>query len=119
MRTQICDLVQDAKLHTVFHDEYTTHVFIETGNTVHERAVLREERWRRHRKPVGNGSYGNIWLEQCERGHQSIELRAVKEVDKCPHNSKQIDYHRELEAIMKFSHKNVSHRGFQSRFSVS
>lgn len=104
---RVSDLVQDAELQTHFHPEYTTHFYIETGTTVRQRAILREDNWKRHRKPVGKGSYGCVWLEQCERENGQVEFRAVKEVDKCPHNSKPIDYRRELEAIMKFSHKNV------------
>lgn len=106
--TQLSDLVRDAELQTRFHPEYTTHVYIETGPSAQQRAVLREEQWKRQRKPVGNGSYGNVWLERCESGQRDVVVRAVKEVDKIPHASKQIDYHRELEAIMRFSHQKVS-----------
>ena len=119
---RVSDLVQDAELQTRFHPEYTAHIYIETGPTAQQRAILREEHWKRQRKPVGSGSYGNVWLEQCESGHREVELRAVKEVDKNPHDFKQIDYHRELEAIMKFSHQKVwpsTHRNHPSQSSIS
>ena len=112
--TRVSDLVQDAELETHFHPDHVTHIHIETGSTAQRRAIRREEHWKRRRKPVGNGSYGNIWLEQCEGEDSQMELRAVKEVDKCPHNSKQVDYHRELEAIMKFSHPKARESTFRN-----
>jgi hypothetical protein len=104
--SRVSDLVQDAELQTRFHPEYTVHIYTESGPTVRERAILREEHWKRQ-KFVGGGSYGNVWLEQCVEGQREVELRAVKEVVKSPHDSKQIDYNRELEAISKFSHRKV------------
>ncbi len=104
--SRISDLVQDAELQTRFHPEYTVHIYTETGPTVQERAILREEYWKRQ-KFVGGGSYGRVWLEKCVKGQREVELRAVKEVVKSPHASKQIDYHRELEAMSKFSHRKV------------
>ena len=102
--SRVSDLVQDAELQTRFHPEYTVHIYTETGPR--ERAILREEHWKRQ-KFVGGGAYGNVWLEQCVKGHREVELRAVKEVVKSPPDSKQINYNRELEAISKFSHQKV------------
>lgn len=103
---RVSDLVQDAELQTRFHPEYTIHSYTETGSTVQERAILREEHWKRQ-KLIGGGSYGRVWLEQCVKGQREVELRAVKEVVKSLHTSKQVDYNRELEAISKFSHRKV------------
>lgn len=106
MRRKASDLVQDAELQTRFYPEYTVHIYIESGPTVRERAILREEHWKRQRF-VGGGAHGSVWLERCEKGQREVELRAVKEVVKCPHDSRHIDYGRELEAISKFSNRKV------------
>ncbi|KAK3169499.1 hypothetical protein OEA41_008882 [Lepraria neglecta] len=105
MKKRVLDSVQDAELQTRFHPESTVHIYTETGPTVRERAILREEHWKRQ-KFIGGGSFGNVWLERCVQGRREVGLRAVKEVIKSPHDSKQIDYNRELEAISKFSHRN-------------
>ena len=104
--SRVSDLVQDAELQTRFDPGYTVHIYTETGSTVRERVISREEHWKRQ-KFVGRGSYGNVWLEQCVKGQREVEFRAVKEVVKFPHDSKKIDYNRELEAISKFSHRKV------------
>ena len=104
--SRVSDLIQDAELQTRFHPEYTVHIYTESGLTVRERAILREEYWKRQRN-VGSGSYGSVWLEQCVKGRGEVEVRAVKQVVKSLHGSKQIDYNRELEAISKFSHRKV------------
>lgn len=105
--SRVSDLVQDAELQTRFHPEYTVHIYTETGSSVRERAILREEYWKRQ-KFLGGGSYGSVWLEQCVEGEREVKVRAVKEVVKSPHASKQVDHNRELEAISKFSHRKVS-----------
>lgn len=104
--SRISDLVRDAELQTHFHSGYTIHSYTDTGPTAQERAIDREEHWKRQ-KFIGGGSYGNVWLEQCVKGQPEVKLRAVKEVVKSPHASTQIDYNRELEAISKFSHRKV------------
>ncbi len=77
--SRVSDLVQDAELQTRFQPECTVHIYTETGPTVRERAILREEYWKRQ-KFVGGGSYGSVWLEQCVKGQREVQLRAVKEV---------------------------------------
>lgn len=104
--SRVSDVVLDAELQTLFHEGYTIHIYNESGPTARERAITREEHWRRQ-KLVGGGSYGRVWLEQCVKGQREVELRAVKEVLKSTQESKQIDYRRELEAISKFSHRKV------------
>jgi serine/threonine protein kinase len=46
-----------------------------------------------------------MWLEECILGSRDLALRAVKQIRKTEQDSKQIAYHRELEAIMKFSNR--------------
>ena len=100
------DLVQDAELDTRFYPEHTVHIYDEIGPNVQERGMSREEHWAR-KKFIGGGSYGRVWLEHCVQGRGDVGVRAVKEVVKSPHGPKQVDYNRELEAILKFSNQRV------------
>ena len=103
---RVSDLVLDAELETLFHSDYTIHTHTESGLNEQERSTIRAEYWKRQKR-VGRGSFGCVWLEQCMQGQGEIELRAVKEVIKCPHATKKVDYNRELETILKFSHRKV------------
>jgi hypothetical protein len=109
----ISDLVRDSKLDTQFGDEFTKHVYFESGL---ERKTQREECWKR-KKHIGRGAYGRVWLEQCVIGQREVEFRAVKEIPKLQQTSKPIDYNRELEAIAKFSHRRVWSLVLISEFS--
>lgn len=70
-----------------------------------------EETWQRKRT-LGNDAYGTVWLEECiassgpRRGES--ELRAVKDIQKQPNVSSD-EFHRELEAIAKFSNNRYIH----------
>ena len=100
------DLVQDAELLTRFDPRHTVHIYNEIGSNGFDRSVRREEYWERQ-EPLGDGGFGRVWLERCVRGQGEAELRAVKEVMKLRYLTNQLDYKRELEAITKFSHRNV------------
>lgn len=65
-----------------------------------------EERWARE-KELGNGTYGQVWSERCVLGPHENELRAVKRIVKKQRGGSFDDYIKELEAIAKFSHRNV------------
>jgi hypothetical protein len=56
---------------------------------------------------VGSGTYGTVWLESCHSGCRHGEFRAVKEITKAPIENSLLDYSRELEAVIKFSHEKV------------
>ena len=101
---RIPDLVRDSELETQFHLEHTVHVYSETD--LHRRRIRREEHWKFERH-LGQGSYGNVWLERCTAGQRDVTLRAVKMIRKQQHTSKTTNYNRELEAIAKFSHSKV------------
>lgn len=100
------DLVRDSRLETRLRNKYTTHRYYDVGSTSSERSVVREEYWKRERE-IGRGSYGCVWLERCVKGQRSLAIRAVKEIRKPKKMKEHIHYHRELEAIAKFSHPRV------------
>ncbi|KAJ6013456.1 hypothetical protein N7540_008047 [Penicillium herquei] len=103
--SHISDLVKDAKLSTKLDLEFTTHTFIESSLVTGRRPRRREreEKWTRKRH-LGMGIFGMVWLEECTTDNDA-KLRVVKEVRRVAPGPKPIDYSRELEAIVKFSHQ--------------
>ena len=106
MMPPISDLVRDSELETIFHHEYTQHVYYVSGATPHQRKVRMEESWRRD-KYLGTGASGTVWLEKLVTENGEVQHRAVKEIRKSAQKSKAVDYSRELEATAKFSHPKV------------
>ncbi|VUC37622.1 unnamed protein product [Clonostachys rosea] len=103
---QIPDLVHDSKIETSITGDRIEHVFYEPGRTPQERRRRRVESWQRD-VVLGKGAYGIVYKEhQCGQGNAA---RAVKEISKCTDDGKPLDYMREVEAIIKFSHDNYSH----------
>ncbi|KAH7126103.1 kinase-like domain-containing protein [Dactylonectria macrodidyma] len=103
----LSDLVRDSKIETEFLGSCIQHVFHEAGGSADQRIVRREERWVRH-EYLGQGAYGTVYSEKRE--HSGVEeVRAVKEVKKFVVLGQELDYARELEAIMKFSHPKYKH----------
>ncbi|CCF47418.1 calcium/calmodulin-dependent protein kinase type 1B [Colletotrichum higginsianum] len=98
------DLVQESKLETTFFPSHTRHTFYQRGTTGRERRLKVEEQWTR-KKRLGQGAYGTVWLETCDRpARQSVPaVRAVKEIPIDAAKSDKVEYLQELEAIMKFS----------------
>jgi hypothetical protein len=90
------DLVSDSKLTTTVEP-----------NALH-RKIRQEQHWKRAVR-VGEGAYGTIWLEKLVAGDFRVNERAVKIIKKHARQALVIDYSRELEAIVKFSHPKVSH----------
>ena len=103
------DLVVDSRLETRFPNaELTKHVFYEADPLSNQREIRRTEYWRREKRAIGAGGSAQVWLEECWRGKRKGQLRAVKQIWQPPHSdSNATEYHRELEAIAKFSHPNV------------
>ncbi|RSL58393.1 hypothetical protein CEP54_007783 [Fusarium duplospermum] len=112
-RPLVSDLVRDSKINTEFLESCIQHVFHETGQSLKQRLIRREERWVRQRY-LGQGAYGTVYLERREDGGTE-ELRAVKELKKSVGAGQELDYARELEAIMKFSHPRYRHCFVSSR----
>ncbi|TQW10191.1 protein kinase [Cordyceps javanica] len=101
------DIVRDARLEAEFFTTHTKIVSYASGTSVHERRLRIEELWFRDRQ-LGHGAYGIVHLERCERGGRA-RLRAVKQIKKNIASGEPLDYARELEAIMKFSHQDYTH----------
>jgi hypothetical protein len=101
----VSDLVRDSKLQADVSRGSTIHSFVEAGQN--RRRISRQEVWQ-HEKHLGQGSYGQVWLEKCTAGKSIGELRAVKMIRKKPNASTIRDYNRELEAVAKFSNPKVS-----------
>ncbi|RSL64900.1 hypothetical protein CEP53_003907 [Fusarium sp. AF-6] len=112
-RPLVSDLVRDSKINTEFLESCIRHVFHEAGQSLKQRLIRREERWVRQRY-LGQGAYGTVYLEKREDGGVE-ELRAVKELKKSVGAGQELDYARELEAIMKFSHPRYRHCFVSSR----
>ncbi|KLU86264.1 serine/threonine protein kinase [Magnaporthiopsis poae ATCC 64411] len=79
------------------------HTFLRPGRSAGERFVKVEEQWVREAK-LGEGAHGIVYRERLE-GHAT--LRAVKEIKK--NACAELDYSRELEANVKFSHFKYAH----------
>ncbi|KAF2659785.1 kinase-like protein [Lophiostoma macrostomum CBS 122681] len=109
--TQQSDLVHDSKLETRFLEDCVCHVYEDSDRVTSQRAVVRHEYWKRKRH-LGSGGFGIVWLESCTKGTQKGEERAVKEIKR---TRETLDYHRELEAIAKFSHRKYA-RWFAKSF---
>jgi hypothetical protein len=94
--------VQDTKLNANVTAAYTEHIFAQHGRCGGPREI-----WRRQSQ-LGNGSFGTVWLEKCDKVYRSDRpvLRAVKEIHLQSSNS--VDYIRELDAFAKFSQPRVS-----------
>ncbi|OCK96271.1 kinase-like protein [Cenococcum geophilum 1.58] len=105
---RVPDLVLDSELVAIITEEWTKHIVDEPGSIPSRRRAQLEQQWKRKRH-LGRGAYGNVWLEECISGFRDVALRAVKQIRKTGEDSKQIVYHRELEAIMKFSNPRYSH----------
>jgi hypothetical protein len=57
---------------------------------------------------LGQGSCGDVWLEECVRGKRRYDRRAVKVIPQFKLKDKKDNYMTELEAIARFSAKPVS-----------
>ncbi|KAI5920713.1 kinase-like domain-containing protein [Camillea tinctor] len=101
----LSDLVMDSKLETIITPRYTEHRFYSSGISASERQKLTTERWVRDGPDayIGQGSFGSVYRETCLG-----KIRALKKIRKFK-ASETLDYTRELEAVMKFSHPKYAH----------
>jgi hypothetical protein len=108
MSGRVSDLVRDSRLTTRFIPDraLTQHVSHHSSRSARQRRIRVEETWQRHQE-LGNGTFGQVWLERCVAGPRDGQLRAVKAIPKDRTSSANIDYARELEAMAKFSHDRV------------
>lgn len=102
------DLVKDSKLETTTTgDGIIRHVIEIAGQNSRRRRVRQEQLWKRA-ESLGEGAYGEVWLEKLVGGTCQVNERAVKVIKKRSQKQRAVDYSRELEAIAKFSHPKVS-----------
>lgn len=106
------DIVTDSRLETIITAEFTEHVSYTSGPSA--RLVRTRERWVRDgpKAFLGQGAYGTVYRERC-----GDNVRAVKEIRKFVQSGEEIDFTRELEAVMKFSHRKVSDSPYSCRGS--
>lgn len=100
------DLVRDSKIETEVSDTFTKHVFYSPGSSAEERQIRKVEKWVRDAF-LGQGGFGTVYRERCEEGERQNMVRAVKEIKKQILAGEELDYTRELEAIVKFSNPRV------------
>lgn len=106
---QTSDLVQEARLEALqLSPTLTQHTFYQRGTSGREWKIRVHETWKREKR-LGQGAYGIVWLETCDRParkHGPV-VRAVKEITIDSTAPGNMDYYRELEAVMKFSQDRV------------
>lgn len=115
MAQRLPDLVRDSQLEATVSADHTIQTVYVSDPITGQRRIQTEERWQRTRR-LGRGSFGQVWLDKCISGPSSGQVRTVKEIWKdtvrtAPGIAPPINYHRELEAIAKFSQKKVSCMG--------
>jgi len=98
------NIVLDAKLDVEFSSCGTTHSYDFSSSA--GPPVLVKETWSRKRR-LGSGSYGTVWLESCTLGPKFGQSRALKVISIPRSETDKVDIARELQALVKFSHKRV------------
>lgn len=112
MASGLSDLVLDTQIRVEFH-QTAHHRFVfepATSTTRPTKYVRRRETqhvWVRERL-LGHGSYGDVYLHRCTSADDNeAALQAVKKIDKARMVANKINYHKEIEAIAKFSQEKV------------
>lgn len=100
------DLVRDSKLNTAVRGDITRHLIPTSDRDDQHRLIHKEQRWQRVCF-LGEGAFGLVWKEKLDRGESDIDERAVKMIRKRAGQHQTTDYSRELEAIAKFSGREV------------
>ncbi|KAH9897216.1 kinase-like domain-containing protein [Xylariomycetidae sp. FL2044] len=99
------DLVLGTKLETSFQGDHTVHFHDEHSDDERDtRPLAGQETWEQT-ELLGQGGYGEVWLQRCIQGRRLSRLRAVKIVRL---GNTHAAYQRELETIAKFSQRRYS-----------
>ncbi|KAK6353614.1 hypothetical protein TWF696_005577 [Orbilia brochopaga] len=90
-------IVDGSRLRTIFKPNLLIHLYPPKNGE----GRPRKEYWKTERR-LGGGSYGTVYLQKCSKGHIDSNVRALKIIptDRCGG----IDWIRELETIIEFSH---------------
>jgi hypothetical protein len=107
----LSDLVRDTRLDVQVFADHVIQVDFVSDPASGRRRQRSEQRWEMA-GIIGRGSFGEVRLERCTSSglpHHVGRLRAVKVVRKADDSlpGGPPAYHRELEAIAKFSQKRV------------
>ena len=100
------DLIEHFKLDAQVKAEYTLHTEYVSDHQRGIRKVIVEKRWFKM-KHIGQGAFGEVWLEVRREGEKVTEERATKIIQKRPMAKVEIDYRRELLALAKLSKDEV------------
>ncbi|KAJ5493669.1 hypothetical protein N7463_009756 [Penicillium fimorum] len=100
------ELVEDMKLNAEIHEDVTYHYTFQPDYTRGGAGGWQQkrEKWKKER-PLGEGSYGKVWLERCLTSEGTAKLRAVKIITKPANPSHRIYCDLELQPIAKFSQR--------------
>jgi hypothetical protein len=72
MSSRASDLVRDSRLNTTFLIDQTQHVSFASNTTSRQGKIRIVDTWRQQRE-LGNGAYGQVWLERCVSGNKCRE----------------------------------------------
>ena len=99
--TQSLDLIEHFRQDAVITRECITHIEYRACRARGIRKEKVEKRWYRERT-IGHGAFGRVWLE-VTREDDDVQKRALKIIDKSRMLSLNVDYKKELLALLKFS----------------
>jgi hypothetical protein len=106
-------LIEHFRLDAQIYDDHTLHTSYVSDHTQGMRKVKIEKRWYKDRR-LGQGGFGDVWLEVQKEHDRVTASRAVKAIRKHRMKSLNIDYSRELLALAKLS--RVSRTYFKVEF---
>lgn len=107
-RTTPSDLVRKCRLN--IDVDWEGRPFKSDAIIVHARGTIHENRWKRDRR-LGDGAYGEVYLQRCIKGDEWPNKRAVKRIFKKEFS--------ELEAIVTIFSNEVSRSCLTLSFLVA
>ena len=101
---QLSDVALALELQAESHPDRPGVTIIRTKGRHSRRKSSSDEEWRRGGS-LGEGGYGQVYLEECISGGSVGKIQAVKKLQK----ARSKDYHHELNAIALFSLGKVTY----------